>query len=81
MSIVLNPLGIPPETAIIVTLATTPILDPLITLANVSGVCALTATVAKKRAPSGELDHEGHPSDLLPSSLENSVIPKVGDIS
>ncbi len=58
MNIVLSPLGIPPETAVVVILATTPILDPLITLANVSGICATTVVVAGKKNYSGTLDLE-----------------------
>ena len=57
MGMVLGPLGLPAETAIVVVLVTTPILDPLITLANISGVCATTAMIARKKTRAPVFSH------------------------
>lgn len=49
ISIILTPLGLPLETAIIILVAVAPIVDPFFTVANVIGNCTATTIVSKSK--------------------------------
>lgn len=50
ISLVMDPLGLPTSVAVILLAAIDPIVDPIVTAANVYGNCASTALIAKKPA-------------------------------
>ena len=55
ISIILVPLGLPVEVAIILLVAIDPIVDPILTVVNVVGNAAMTALLGPKPAAPAEL--------------------------
>jgi Na+/H+-dicarboxylate symporter len=51
IAIILQPLGLPVDVAVILLAAIDPIIDPVLTMVNVYANCAMTVLVAKKEAP------------------------------
>jgi len=49
IAIILQPLGLPVDVAIILLAAIDPIVDPMLTVVNVHANCATTVLVAQKR--------------------------------
>ena len=49
MSIILVPLGLPVEVAVILLVAIDPIIDPILTVMNILSNCALTCVVGRTR--------------------------------